>query len=91
MSYTAPQARFNPFHLPVEETTLAQTQNVCGERNCLSKGKMKTSSEIDLCRALTRLTMLHIVHVQGKRGANGANSQHVAESDFATDLVNLQV
>lgn len=35
--------------------------------NCLSKGKIKTRGEVDLCRALTRFTMLHIIPAQGKK------------------------
>ena len=35
LRYIESQARLDHFNLPIEETTLAQTQNVCGGHNQL--------------------------------------------------------
>lgn len=37
--------------------------------NCLSKGKIKNNSEVELCRVLNRFTVLqHIIAIQEGKG-----------------------
>lgn len=48
LTYTAAQARLDHFNLPIEETALKHKIFVVDVINCLSKGKVKTSSEVAL-------------------------------------------
>lgn len=60
--------------------------------NCLSKGKIKTSSEIDLLQSLNQIYhAAHHAYPREKGLQMEANSHYMAESVFTTDVVNLQV